>query len=179
MAVGIKNVHIAVAKSRAVSITARILFCVSDDERAADGLNVERYETGRKGTVLESALPVDGAKTLVEHVNCAGAEIGGVQEGALRIRGNCQARVNGANARRLRPVDGGESIGHINAGAPARNGPLFGGEQENAGARKSVFCHDKAISAIEYRACRARRTPSQSWHANDKWHTLAVTGVEG
>src|SRR5262249_7475807 len=76
------NVDEAVPRAGDVVVPVLVLLGVGDEEQVVDVLDVERGVAGREARILEGTGPHDRPEILVEDVDRAAAEIGGLEEAA-------------------------------------------------------------------------------------------------
>src|SRR5262249_51441055 len=109
---------------------------VGDEQLALDGLDVEGHEAVRQVGILEGTGAHDRPEVLVEDVDRAAAEIGGVEAAlAGRSGGEGEPRVVGPGRG---VIDGQQGAGRIDDGRPAGDGAVLAGEQEAAGGGSAV-----------------------------------------
>src|SRR5260370_25176215 len=85
ISVEIKHVDESVAGPGDTFLALPVLHRVGDTELAPDPLNVEGGKPRRQGRICKSAVRYYGSEGCVEHVDCTGSEVWGIQHGA-RIR---------------------------------------------------------------------------------------------
>ncbi len=147
---GVVDVDEAVPRAGDFIRPALVLHRVGDEEQVIDVLDVEGGKPGREVRVLEGTGTRDWLEVLVEHVDPALAEIGGVKEAlAGGVGGEGESFVDRPGGR---VINGQQSVERIDDSAPAGDGAVFGGEQEAAGCGNAVFRHGEAGSAIKDRA---------------------------
>src|SRR5262249_11335773 len=95
VAVRVVDVEEPVPGTGDVIVPTLVLLGIGDDELVVDGLDVEWSKTLREVRVLEGAGTRDRLEVLVEHIDRATAEIGGVEEAAAGgIRGEGETFVH-------------------------------------------------------------------------------------
>src|SRR5262249_43660819 len=114
---------------------AGALLGVGDEEQVVDVLNVEGGKAARQVRVLEGTGAHDRPEFLVEHIDRAVTEIGGIEEAVAGVGREGESRVVGPGGG---IIDRQEGTGRINDGSPAGDGAVLGGEQETAGCGNAV-----------------------------------------
>src|SRR5205823_5051528 len=127
----------------------------------------------------------NGLEILIEDVDRAAAEIGGVKKSvAGGIRSEREALVD---RPRPRMVDGQKGSARIHDSGPTKDVPILRGEQETAGRGNAVFRDGKPRPAVENRSGRRPGRLVLARQRDNKWQrrpasvqqirdTIAVVG---
>src|SRR3989440_6688231 len=142
------------ARTRDVIMLLGILLGIGDIKVASDVLDAERRVSLRQIRVREGACEAHLVKFRVEHIDRAKTEIGRVDARARGI--DSQPFVDRTRAY-LRVIDRENGIVQVYIGVPAGYRAIFGGKDEEARARFTVFGNNKATAAIEDNAGRGCR----------------------
>jgi len=162
-AVGGENIDETIAGPVDRVVLGGVLHGVGDIEEIANQLDVERCEAVGDAQIVETAADRRGVKTTVKNINGAAVEVGGVEQvPTLGVGAQGKALINGATGGVIHSEDGvlARTIwtvklpGRIDTGAPAGDGAILGGEQEQSGSRIAVGRHGEVATAVEDRAGR-------------------------
>ena len=102
MAVCIEYVNKAVARSSNIVVLLRVLLGVGDEQVAIEAFDAERREARRDIRIDEAPFSGRRLVVVVENIDRAGPEIGGVDEVTIDIDPEGEAFVNGASSRARR-----------------------------------------------------------------------------
>ena len=140
LAVGVEDVHVAVAGAGHVIVLCGVLQGIGDVELAADVLDVERCEPGRQIGIGEGAGQGHGNEIGVEDIHPARAEVGRVQVVLPAAAAQGQALVDRPQGREVHLQHGRGSA------VPGRNRAVLGGEDV---LRRLTGGHGKVRRGVE------------------------------
>src|SRR5262249_47739288 len=153
------------------------LFGVADVELAVDVGDVERGEPGRQGRVGEVAGQGGRLEGLVEDVDGAAVEVGGVEEVAGAVVGKRQPLEDGAG-------DGGADLGlrtgcgRRHGGVPAGDVAVLGGEDEDGRAAGGAVLDHEIAGGVKYLAGRGAVGDLHHQRVDRDRRALDIAGVE-
>ena len=154
VAVGIEDINETMALACDVILFISVLLRISDIELAFQVLNIEGRKSGGDVRVREGTSETGWGKGLVEHVNRASMEIGGVEKVAGGIAADGQSLVDRAGGRVIhgenssrgkeRPTrEKTQTRRRGDTRIPARDRAIFSGKNEEAGAGAAAAGNDE------------------------------------
>src|SRR5215469_16996246 len=155
MAVGIEDIDEPMAQTWHVTVLLCILFGIRNIELAIDIFNTKGRIPLGEVRIDEGTREPGGSKLLIEHIDGASVEIGGIKEDPRQIGAKGKSFVDRPGACIIHCQN---CMRHVNAQAPAGDGAILAIKQKKARAGDTFLRDDeRSRIAVEDGTCRRSR----------------------